>query len=481
MNYTSTNSSVIQEHYHFQNDMIKFINQTSFQQIATCMDLNGTYTLEFIFTKLKYAASTPKKAIEEFLTRVNRIPSAHSFYQLILTNYTSSFVAYCSSYPTLLSTVGYQSFLIDLVATSINLTSEEFGIFTERMQITGSVRNFSIANWTGIGEQEASIVISNDIYQYYNGMNLSSISTKFNKSKEEIMNMTLIDISVQYSNTSTMFLKGIFKIALISHQITNIITDLTLAKLQIDLSRSVTNESMNVLLINIEQTGKSATFAGELPLITGLAASGIFGSTVLLNQTLMELLVEATRVSEEFVISWFDMSPDMLLYLKKYELSKFFLINFPSMQSRQLLNIPILKLANKSLVEGTKEEVRDRLETVFLDGMKSVMGMVPLNNFQRIYSIANRSIVNLPLAEVLSVATGLDIDKMEKMFPRYAFTLMRSLSMMHLVSQGFVSDSIKLFQLPNSLIPTTKDLRKFFFILFIPLLTLLNLISLPIT
>ena len=363
--YTNTSQAVIQQHYNLLHDIANFINTTSYDHIAICMDLKSNESLEFIFNNIKYAESAHKDAIVQFLSRHNATGNVHarSFLQLISNNYSTSFIDYCTSYPKLLSTIGYDKFLIHITTENINITSAELKSSAEKLSVTTSgnktiyletlVVASSVSQWTGRNRTEAASALKYFIDQYYAVISVNGVSRKFNKSMETVKNTAMIDIASMYANVSSTFLKGIFQLSQFSDMVTNVLSELTLTNLTTALNDdSLVSKPINILIYLITFAGEYATMAGRKPMLLSLYHKGITGLRVPLNETLMELFIKSSNLSEQFLISWFDMNSDMISVMKDDKLSKLFLKYFPSMQPVQLQCLPILHLAERSSVLG---------------------------------------------------------------------------------------------------------------------------------
>ena len=465
--YVGITQADILFHYPMSDGLREYLSTTEFWDVSWCYEVNKYMSLNDMFKLIIYKDT--KKAQAEITKKLGAVkkaagtPLVNSL--LPSSSYDKSLHSFCPLYANLLNST-YNPYLLDFIAKiGISTVKEQLKLFEAfNMQVLGKQMTIATMKVDYYNIVVAAININKVLEEFYRSVNISQISSKLGKTRKEVLNLTLFDITAAYKNVSVILIHWMFRhYAKIPENVIRISSRMTMKNLLLSLNDStLVDSSLDVIYFRMKKSGAHITKLGNQPLVVSAHKIGIIGIDQIVKSTLMQISLNVTNVSEEFLSLWFDIDAKSKGIMSSL-ISDVFSSNYSKISSVRLQHISIVLLSGTSLLEVNKTE---KIQRAYIDGVKHVLVKVSLTMTQRMYGMNGTEMNTVSFKMLLNKYLGIHGSEFVMLFGNGGHDFLSKYPLGKLLNQHIVNGNMTIMQASQVWESVKKYTGNFFIFLY---------------
>ena len=450
--YYNVNETDIKAILPMDKTLISFLTTTKFQVLKVCYFLTIERTLNEIISQIKYFQLNPDQTIT-FVHQV--LSSLQSLNGDLVEKYTkeaslSSIPEFCPVYLNLTETM-YDPFMFDAVVFYYGKPSNSEQYKAEliktlgKLGVTQLVKEYILAQYRG-----------DKFGSYFKSKKISEMILNAGGSimiKEEGLQKTLFQVMADALQTSADITRHIaMQFAAYPEYPSRVASGMAIEKLRglID-GGTIVGKTLAELFSLIQETGERNQKLSITPIIF---LKRNLSKNYILQKTMMQLTLEVSNGTEEFMIVYYAMSKETIHRMKNFTLRQLLDKYFKDQSVTRLLHISIFQFADDDsfakISQGYYSTRMKNLETFISQGYAYVFNNVSIKVDRETYGIPDNELLET-FAKLLTKYMDIKKEELAKTFTRTTVNIFETFSILHILTNPELHDGMSFKELDMTL------------------------------
>ena len=450
--YYNINETNIKAILPMDETLINFLTTTKFQMLKVCYFLTVERTLNEMINQIKYFQQNPGQTI----TFVNRILSAlQPLNGDLVEKYTkgvtlSLIPEFCPVYVNLTETM-YDPFMFDAVIFYYGKPSNSEQYKQEliktlgKLGVTQLVKEYILAQYRG--DKFGLYFKSKEILEMILNAGGSIMI------KEEDLQKTLFQVMADALQTSANITQHIvMQFAAYPEHPSRVASSMAIEKLKglID-GGTIVGKTLAELFSIVQQTGERNQKLSITPIIF---LKRNLSKDYILQKTMMQLSLEISNDTEEFMIVYYAMNKETIHRMKNFTLQQLFDKYFKDQSITRLLHVSIFQFADDAdfakISQGYYSTRMKNLETFISQGYHYVFNNVSIKAVRETYGIPENELLEA-ITKLLTKYMDIRKEELAKTFTRTTINIFETFSILHVLTKPELHDGMSFKELDMAL------------------------------
>ena len=450
--YYNINETDIKAILPMDKTLISFLNTTKFQALKVCYFLAVERTLNEMINQIKYLQQNPDQTIMSVKLMLSSLRLLNGD---LVEKYTkevtlNSIPEFCPVYLNLTETM-YDPFMFDAVISYYGKSSNSEQYKAEltktlgKLGVTQLVKEYILAQYRG--DKFSSYFQSKKILEMISNAGGSIMIQK------EDLQKTLFQVMADTLQTSADITRHIvMQFAGYPEHPSRVASGMTIEKLEglID-GGTIVGKTLAELFSIVQQTGERNQKLSITPIIF---LKRNLSKYYILQKTMMQLTMEISNDTEEFMIVYYAMSKETISRMKNFTLQQLFDKYFKDQSVTRLLHVSIFQFADDDsfakISQGYYSTRMKNLETFIFQGYYYVFNNVSIKAVRETYGIPEKELLET-FTKLLTKYMDIKKEELAKIFTRTTVNIFETFSILHILTNPELHDEMSFKELDMTL------------------------------